>query len=151
MSRAASTRSPSPRGGSRSRPVRPRRSPSSGRRTTTPRTWRVNPDYSAGSTSRLTTSMAERPGRYAARRPGSSRSGISPGRSSDEAVTGRRLVVVAVGVLGAIIVLGGVLGLGRLLAQATPSVATGPPRFVDVTASSGLEHTYTGDFPYSVG
>lgn len=66
-------------------------------------------------------------------------------------MTGRRLVVVAVGVLGAIIVLGGDLGLGRLLAQATPSIASGPPRFVDETASSGLEHTYTGDFPYSVG
>jgi enediyne biosynthesis protein E4 len=67
-------------------------------------------------------------------------------------VIGRRLVVAAAGVaVGAIIVAGGGLGLSRLLAQATPSVALGPPRFVDETTSSGLDHTYTGDFPYSVG
>jgi len=38
----------------------------------------------------------------------------------------------------------------------TTSVATTPttpvaPRFVDVTASAGIDHTYTGDFDYAIG
>ncbi len=33
----------------------------------------------------------------------------------------------------------------------TPTIALGPPRFVDETASAGVDHTYAGDFPYSVG
>jgi hypothetical protein len=67
-------------------------------------------------------------------------------------VTGRRLVGVATGVaVGAIVVLGVGFEFSRLLAQATPTAPSGPPTFVDETASSGLDHTYTGDFPYSVG
>lgn len=67
-------------------------------------------------------------------------------------MTWRRLVGVTVGVVvGATVILGGGFGISRLLSQATPTVALGPPRYIDETASSGVDHTYTGDFPYSVG
>ena len=63
---------------------------------------------------------------------------------------GRLAVAVALVAIGAIVISGGAFVLGRL-GQPTPTVALGPPRFVDETASAGIEHTYTGDFPYSVG
>jgi hypothetical protein len=66
-------------------------------------------------------------------------------------VTRRRLagaVVVVAG--GALAILGGGVALGPL-ARPTPTVALGPPRFIDDTASSGVVHTYAGPFPFSVG
>jgi hypothetical protein len=68
-------------------------------------------------------------------------------------VTRRRIVGVAVSVavLAAIVILVAGVGLGRLLPGATPSVALGTPLFVDETVSSGIDQTYTGEFPYSVG
>ena len=61
----------------------------------------------------------------------------------------RRAVVAVVVAVAAIVVIGGGFAVSRL---ATPSsTALGPPRFVDETAGSGVDHTYTGDFPYSVG
>ena len=50
----------------------------------------------------------------------------------------------------AAIVLGGGVAVGQLGSSA-PTTALGPPHFVDETAASGVDHTYTGDFPYSVG
>ena len=61
----------------------------------------------------------------------------------------RRAVVAIVVAVVAIVVIGGGFAVSRLV---TPSsTALGPPRFVDETAGSGVDHTYTGDFPYSVG
>ena len=61
----------------------------------------------------------------------------------------RRAVVAVVVAVAAIVVIGGGFAVSRL---GTPSsTALGPPRFVDETAGSGVDHTYTGDFPYSVG
>ena len=37
------------------------------------------------------------------------------------------------------------------LSSASPTSALGVPRFVDETVSSGLAHTYTGEYPYAVG
>ncbi len=63
----------------------------------------------------------------------------------------RRRVVGIAAVVGPIVLLAGGLGLSRLLPQATPTFALGTPLYVDETGSSGVDHTYTGDFPYSVG
>ena len=61
----------------------------------------------------------------------------------------RRAVVAVVVAVVAVVVIGGGFAVSRL---GTPSsTALGPPRFVDETAGSGVDHTYTGDFPYSVG
>ena len=66
-------------------------------------------------------------------------------------MTRRRLAGAAVSVtVGVVFVLGGGFALGRL-SSPTPTVALGAPRFIDETASSGVDTTYTGDFPYSVG
>ena len=59
--------------------------------------------------------------------------------------------VAASAVVGAIVILAVGFGLSRLLPQATPTVALGTPLYVDETEASGVDHTYTGDFPYSVG
>jgi enediyne biosynthesis protein E4 len=67
-------------------------------------------------------------------------------------VTRCRVVGIAAGaVVGAIVILAAGFGLSRLLPQATPTIALGTPLYVDETASSGVDHTYAGDFPYSVG
>jgi hypothetical protein len=66
-------------------------------------------------------------------------------------VTRGRLAIAAVlVVIGAIVVIGGGVAADRSQ-HPTPTVAVGPPRFVDETASAGVDHTYAGDFPYSVG
>jgi hypothetical protein len=63
----------------------------------------------------------------------------------------RRRIVAVVAVLAvAAIVLGGGVAVGQLGSSA-PTTALGPPHFVDETAASGVDHAYTGDFPYSVG
>jgi hypothetical protein len=43
----------------------------------------------------------------------------------------------------------GALALTR--GDPTPTRALGPPQFVEETATSGIDHTYDGDFPYAVG
>ena len=63
---------------------------------------------------------------------------------------GRLAVVIVLVAIVATVVIGGGVVLGRL-GQPTAAAALGPPRFVDETASAGIDHTYTGDFPYSVG
>jgi len=63
---------------------------------------------------------------------------------------GRLAIAVVLVVIGATVVIGGGLIVGRF-GHPTPSVALGPPRFIDETASAGVDHTYAGDFPYSVG
>ena len=52
------------------------------------------------------------------------------------------VVLVGIAVAGA-----SVVGFGRT----TPSVALGPPNFVDVTTASGIDKMYDGPFPYAVG
>jgi hypothetical protein len=66
-------------------------------------------------------------------------------------VIGRRVVGVAAAAAAATIVVAAAgFGASRLLPGVTPTVALGPPLYVAETAS-GVDHTYTGDFPYSVG
>jgi hypothetical protein len=63
----------------------------------------------------------------------------------------RRLAAVAVVVAAvAVVVIGGGFALSRLQPSGA-SAALGPPHFVDETSASGVDHTYAGDFPYSVG
>jgi hypothetical protein len=68
-------------------------------------------------------------------------------------MTGRRTAVVLGGlalvvVVGVIVVLApGMLRGGRV----TPTTAGPAPHFVDETASSGLDHAYTGDATYATG
>lgn len=63
-------------------------------------------------------------------------------------MTRRRLIAVAVAIaVVATIAVGGGFALSRLAIASS----AGPPRFVDETADSGVDQTYTGDFPYSVG
>jgi hypothetical protein len=64
-------------------------------------------------------------------------------------VTRRRAGLVAVGVLAIVAVIIGAAGL--LLRPATPTVAAGPPTFVDETAASGIAHRYDGNQTYAVG
>lgn len=47
------------------------------------------------------------------------------------------------------IALGG-LAIGRLR-EPTPTIALGPPRFVEETSAPGIDHEYTGEFVYAVG
>ena len=48
-----------------------------------------------------------------------------------------------------VVIVAGVLASDRLGVGATQAMA--PPHFVDEAASSGLEHAYTGEYPYVVG
>jgi hypothetical protein len=59
------------------------------------------------------------------------------------------VAVVVVAVAAAALALG-MFGLSAL-GDPTPKAALGPPQFVDETASSGIDHTYDGDFPFAVG
>jgi hypothetical protein len=54
-----------------------------------------------------------------------------------------------VAIVAVIVVVGG-FAVTRL-GNASPTTALGVPRFVDETVSSGLTHTYSGDYPYAVG
>ena len=66
-------------------------------------------------------------------------------------MTRRRLAVIALGIaVCAVVGLGASLALGRLN-RPGPLLALGSPRFADETALAGVEHSYSGDFPYSVG
>ena len=62
----------------------------------------------------------------------------------------RRLVVVAVGLVGVIAVVAAAFAVGPFRSM-TPSVASPPPTFVDETAAAGVAQTYDGDLTYSVG
>jgi enediyne biosynthesis protein E4 len=59
----------------------------------------------------------------------------------------RRRVLLAIAVIGAIALAVVVLAPRSV----TPEAALGAPRFVDETASAGIEHTYDGDFTFAVG
>ncbi|MFI5042350.1 MAG: FG-GAP repeat domain-containing protein, partial [Acidimicrobiales bacterium] len=63
---------------------------------------------------------------------------------------GRLALAVVLIAIGATVIIGGAFVIGRV-GHPTPTVALGPPRFADETTSAGVDHTYTGDFPYSVG
>ncbi len=57
-------------------------------------------------------------------------------------------MVVAVGVVGAMIVGAVVLLLPRSI---TPTDAMAPPRFVDVSSEAGIDQSYEGDWRYFAG
>jgi hypothetical protein len=63
-------------------------------------------------------------------------------------LTVRRAAAGAAVVLA--LLLGGAWGLTRG-GSSTPTEALGAPRFVDETATSGIDHTYDGDSPFFVG
>ena len=54
--------------------------------------------------------------------------------------------VVAVALVGV-----GMVGILVTRGDATPSVALGPPRYVDETQAAGIDHTFGGSSTYSVG
>ncbi len=58
--------------------------------------------------------------------------------------------MIAAAVTGLILV-GIVAGAFVQLRGTAPRPALGPPRFVDETESSGVRHTYDGEYPFSVG
>jgi enediyne biosynthesis protein E4 len=75
-----------------------------------------------------------------------------PGPDTDPSGRGRAgpWIVLAVAA-GTAVVLGGAgLALGTVLRDGPP-VAQPPPRFVEDTATAGVDHTYAGDFPFLVG
>jgi hypothetical protein len=66
-------------------------------------------------------------------------------------VTGRRAALLAVVAIAVIVVAGAGWAVTGGLQAATPSSALGTPHFVDVTASSGVQLTYDGPYPFAVG
>jgi hypothetical protein len=62
----------------------------------------------------------------------------------------RRAIEIAAIVAVSVVILGGVASDG-LPSRRTPSVALGAPRFVDETASAGVNHLYEGGFEYAPG
>ena len=62
-------------------------------------------------------------------------------------VAGIAIVVIVVAAAS----LAGAFAISRSSAPGTPTAALGTPHFVEVTGSSGVDHTYAGDYPYSVG
>src|SRR5512134_2423534 len=91
-------------------------------------------------------------GRTLTRRAGATRGGAARGGATrgdaELVVTRRRLVAGALVVAVLAIAVAGYLFLAR---TPTPTVAAGAPRFVDETASSGLEHRYDGGSTFAVG
>ena len=64
----------------------------------------------------------------------------------------RRALVALAGALGIVVVVAGSAGAYLLLRpSATPTVALGPPMFVDETATSGLDHTYGDSDTATIG
>ncbi|MFN8521423.1 MAG: hypothetical protein U0667_19040, partial [Chloroflexota bacterium] len=64
----------------------------------------------------------------------------------------RGRVLAALGVGAAVLAIGVVAVAVLTGGSSAPSlVALGPPRFVDVSSSAGLDHRYQGDFLYFVG
>jgi hypothetical protein len=66
-------------------------------------------------------------------------------------MTGRRVALLAVVGIAVIVVAGAGWAVTGGLRAATPSSALGTPHFVDVTASSGVQLTYDGPYPFAVG
>ncbi len=68
-------------------------------------------------------------------------------------MTRRRLGLFALAALVVVVAAAAVLaGTGTsLFGPATPTTASGAPRFVDETASAGLRHRFDGDAPFSTG
>ncbi len=67
---------------------------------------------------------------------------------------GAALRIVAVAIVAVAVVAIGLVATGvvpRLGGPATPTTAGPAPRFVDETATSGLDHTYTGDIRFFTG
>ncbi|MGD2060175.1 MAG: CRTAC1 family protein [Acidimicrobiia bacterium] len=66
--------------------------------------------------------------------------------------TTRTLALLLGGLLTGVLATGGLVYLGSSWLQGgTPAQAAGPPVFDDVTASSGVDHVYDGEFHYFVG
>ncbi len=64
----------------------------------------------------------------------------------------RRTLLVLAGAIGVVVVVAGSAGAYLLLGRsATPSVALGPPAFVDETTTSGLVHTYGDSDTATIG
>ena len=73
--------------------------------------------------------------------------GLDP--QATAATTRRRVVAVATVAIVIVAIVAGVLAAGSGLVALTG--AAGPPNFVEETASSGVAHTYDGDYPVAVG
>jgi hypothetical protein len=60
---------------------------------------------------------------------------------------GAAVAVGGASLIGAVAIGSGAIRLGG----ATPTVALGPPHFVEEAVAAGIDHTYGGDFTYAVG
>jgi hypothetical protein len=54
-------------------------------------------------------------------------------------------------IAGSLVTAGLVLGGVRFVRQGIPTEAAEPPRFVEQTATTGVEHVYDGEFNFFVG
>src|SRR5258708_2203977 len=64
----------------------------------------------------------------------------------------RRTVGLLTGVVGVAIIGVGLVGIAVSRGGGTtPSVALGPPRYVDETTAAGIDHTYGGSSTFEVG
>jgi enediyne biosynthesis protein E4 len=60
-------------------------------------------------------------------------------------------LLVPAGLLALVALAGGAVFALARQQDPTPVTPLGPPHFVDVTSSSGVDHTYNGDYPFAVG
>jgi hypothetical protein len=60
---------------------------------------------------------------------------------------GAAVAVGGASLIGAVAIGSGAIRLGAT----TPTIAAGPPRFVEEAVAAGIDHTYGGDFTYAVG
>jgi len=75
---------------------------------------------------------------------GSTAAGPSAGRRQPRTAWIAGLVALLI-----VVIVAGAIAMNGLGAGSTEALA--PPRFVDEAAASGLEHAYTGEYPYVVG
>ncbi len=61
----------------------------------------------------------------------------------------RVVIAILVAAILVTVVVAGVLVIG--LPGSTPAAALGPPRFVDIRETAGIDHAYEGDFLHAVG
>jgi hypothetical protein len=75
----------------------------------------------------------------------------APIRGANVASRHRLTALIAGLVVGVVLASAVVFGVARYLAGGKPSAAGEAPRFVDETATAGIEHSYDGEFQYFVG
>jgi hypothetical protein len=63
----------------------------------------------------------------------------------------RGRVLAGIGIIGVLAVAGGVFAWSRFGPGGTPTVASGPPQFVDETSASGIAHVYDGTSTFYTG